>query len=112
MRVQVDGQEYQVPELDDLTFREANLIKRLTGLRAGEYAEAFNSGDTDMALGIAVIAMYRAGKLTDLNPDVLLDMRVNAVDFIAEEGDEEAVVGPPAEDGGPDDSDAAEPSEE
>lgn len=112
MRVKIDGTEYAVPELDDLTFREANLVKRLTGLRVGEYEDAFSSGDTDMLLAIALIAKRRAGDLTDLNPDDLMDTPIGKVEFIGEDGDAEAVTLPPAEAGGQDDSAAGEISEE
>lgn len=60
-----------VPGLDgeydaDLTYftnRELHEIKKQTGLRAGEFEEAFAKGDNDVMVAFAAIVLARAGKV-------------------------------------------------
>lgn len=84
--------EYPLPE--NLTFREMQAIKRITGLRAGEVFPALYAGDTDAFLAFAYIAMRRAGEA--ITEDQLLDLPIDRIDLDFSE-DEEADAGPPAE---------------
>lgn len=44
------------------TNKEFHTIKRLAGIRAGEIKAAFDSGDNDLIVAFAVIALERSGK--------------------------------------------------
>lgn len=46
---------------ESFTYREMGLIKRITGLRAGELEDALNAGDVEVIVALAVIAGTRAG---------------------------------------------------
>lgn len=59
--------EYDL-DLGYFTNRELHLIKQVSGVRAGEIAEALGAGDNDVLVALAAIAAKRAGK------DVPLDM--------------------------------------
>lgn len=54
-----DG-EYEI----DFEFNNAELhtIKRVAGIRAGEFNEALEKGDNDLNVAIAIIALQQAGK--------------------------------------------------
>jgi hypothetical protein len=85
-----------VPGLDgeyaaDITFftnRELHRIKKMTGLRAGEFMEAFQVGDNDMVVALAVIVMEREGK--EDAEDLLWDAPAGSVTL--EDDEDEAVV--------------------
>lgn len=100
MKLKIDERELEFPQLDTLTFREAGLIKKMTGLRMGEFEKAFNEGDTDIIYALALVAKSRADGTVDA--DALLDTPITAIDIVLEPGDvdaedEEAENGPPAE---------------
>lgn len=69
-----DGREheYEIPE--SLTFREAGLVKRMSGVRGGEIAEALRLGDAEVIAALAVIAVRRTGE--PITEDEILDMEV------------------------------------
>jgi hypothetical protein len=92
MKINVNGASYPFPEIDTITFREASIVKNLTGLRLGEFGEAFENGDTDMMLGLAAVAVYRHSGQTDF--DYLYDLNLDLIQFEVEESDTEL---PPAE---------------
>jgi hypothetical protein len=75
-----------------MTNRELHVIKKLTGLRVGEFQEALANADTDVILGIAVVALTRHGK--DVHEDTLWDAEAGAITYVAEE----EPASPPAED--------------
>ena len=85
-----DG-EYEISLEQFFNGDELHFIKKRSGVRAGELEEAFRAGDYDVILGIAVIAMERAGVTVD--PDVIWKAQLGKIEFIA---DEEADAGPPA----------------
>lgn len=106
MKVVYLEHEYEVPEFDTLSFRETKTIKRVTGLRPGEWSEAFEQSDPDMQLAILVVALARAGVAFD--EQTLLDSNAfTTIGYKAEEGEAEVV--PPAEAGA--DVEAETPSE-
>lgn len=55
-----DG-EYPI-DIGAFTMRELQIIKRVSGVRAGELEEAFAAGDSDVILAVAVIAVRRNEK--------------------------------------------------
>ncbi len=57
----VDG-EYESIGLDEFTMGEWRRVKKLTGLRAGEFEEAGKAGDMDALYALAIISLERAGK--------------------------------------------------
>lgn len=58
--------EYDCDDISDfvssLNMGELHRIKKLTGLRAGEFGEAFDTGDSDLTVGIAAVVLERNGK--------------------------------------------------
>lgn len=99
MKIRIDGREFDFPVLDTMTFREAKLVKKATGLKMGQYAEALEDGDVDMLLAMALIAKLRADGIVDT--EKLLDMPIDKLevfdDEVPEDDDEEAEQSPPAE---------------
>jgi hypothetical protein len=89
LKIAIDGREFDFPSLETLTFREAGLIKKITGLRMGQFAEAFENGDTDMVLSLALVAKMRED--ADVDAEALLDTPIAKVDVIVEDGDMEEV---------------------
>ncbi len=49
-------------DLSYFTNAELHLIKKETGLRAGELSEAFAAGDNDLMVAIAAIAIWRKNR--------------------------------------------------
>lgn len=92
MKIRVHEQEYPFPEIDTITYREAALVKKLTGLRFGEFGEAFENGDTDIMVGLAAVAVYRNSGQTDL--DYLFNLTLDEIAYVTEESDSEL---PPTE---------------
>lgn len=60
--ITIDGSRYPLPE--NFSFREAQWVKRLTGLRMGDFMEALSRGDADFTLAYAIVAMARNTELT------------------------------------------------
>lgn len=86
-----DGQ-YDVPP--ELTLRELHTIKRISGLRPNEFGEAFDKGDTDIVLALALIGLERAGHI--VNEDMLWDSQTGRIriDFSVDDD-----AGPPPKTG-------------
>lgn len=59
----IDG-EYEI-DLGRFTNAELRLIKRESGVRAGEIEEAFRAMDNDLLVCFGIIALQRAGRLVD-----------------------------------------------
>lgn len=104
--VSLDG-EYEA-DLGYFTNRELHEIKKATGLRAGEFEEAMNSGDNDLLVVMAALMLERAGQKDVL--EQLWDLPAGKISFDVsdEEIPEEDDALPPAS--GPDDE--PEPSAE
>jgi hypothetical protein len=94
MKLKIDGRELEFPELDTMTFREAGIIKKVTGLRMGQYAQAFEDGDVDMVLALALVALKRADGIVD--QDILLDTPISKIEVIPNEPEVEDNPDPPA----------------
>ena len=63
--------------------RELHRIKKITGIRAGELGEALVSGDTDILVALAVVAIERTGKTVDV--DDFWNAEVGSIDYVSEE---------------------------
>lgn len=81
-----DG-EYDL-DVSYFTNRELNIIKRLSGVRAGELDEAFGAGDNDLIVALAVIALRRAGKTAA--EDAIWDAPSGKITFVADEVEADA----------------------
>lgn len=68
---------------ETLTQREAHKIKKATGLRLGELEDAVDSGDSDMVIAFAIVALDRAKKRYDI--ESLWDAPLGAVVLEADE---------------------------
>lgn len=66
----IDG-EYDLATVDEWTHDDWHLVKKLTGLKLGDFLRADEDGeaDADVILALAVVSCQRAGKR---NPHVLL----------------------------------------
>jgi len=85
-----DG-EYEF-EFGSFTTREMHRIKKLTGLVAIDFEDAFLKRDPDLFLGLAVEAMERNGKA--VVEDVLWDAPIGSLRLVMGEEEEES---PPEE---------------
>jgi hypothetical protein len=89
VRILIDDVEYPLPL--DLTYREMNLMKRVSGLRAGELYEALDVSDPDAVIAFAAVAIRRANPEMSVKAieDDLLDREFGKIilDFRVE-GDE------------------------
>ena len=56
-----DG-EYEIDPDVGFTNRELNIIKRISGVRAGELDEALKAGDNDLVLAITAVAVRQKGR--------------------------------------------------
>lgn len=77
-------------DISSFTMRELQIIKRMSGVRAGELEEAFKAGDTDLLLAIAVIAVRRNGKQWEAFEKLAWESDVASITFEGEEVAEEA----------------------
>ncbi len=89
-----DG-EYEF-DASTLSNRELHLIKRLSGVRAGELVEALLAGDSDMLVALAAVAITRTGK--PLMEDLLWDAEAGTITYEGETVEEADEV-PPASSG-------------
>lgn len=93
------AEEFPLP--DSFTYEEMALVKRITGLRAGELVDAMIADDSDVAVAYAAIALRRSGQgLSDFQ----IREQLNELVYGSIEIDwtkEEAADGPPADAGAP-----------
>lgn len=76
-------------DIGSFTMRELQIIKRMSGVRAGELEEAFAAGDSSLILAIAVIAVRRNGKNWEAFEQIAWDSDLGAITFVAEEAADE-----------------------
>lgn len=74
----MDG-EYEFEDFTTFSNRELHRIKKLTGLRLGEFQEAFASLDNDVLVGLAVVVLERQGK--DVDEEQLWDAPAGGLVF-------------------------------
>lgn len=76
------------------TARELHWIKKITGLRLGEFEEALEALDYDVVVSFALVALVRSGKVSRQDwqrmSDFLLDAEIGKITIepILEEGDD------------------------
>ncbi len=87
-KVKLNNETYEVPDMTRLTFREQNWIKRIGGLRMGEYGEAAEAGDSDLYFAMFAIAKRRADGSDWKELEALLDTEVLEIEFLPDEEDE------------------------
>ena len=81
-----------------LTNREFHIIKELSGLRAMEIDDGLTAGDIDLAVALAVCALYRDGKTHwKETAEQLLDADVGAIRIEPEPSEMEDDALPPAQ---------------
>jgi hypothetical protein len=76
-----------------LTHRELHRIKMVTGLRAGEFEDAWRNGDNDLYIVLSLVILTRAGKSYD--DDLLWDAKAGQLQIVLGEREEEDDVDPP-----------------
>lgn len=94
-----DG-SYDVDFTRDFTNRELHTIKKVAGVTAGEIQEAFERGDNDMVVALAVIALERTGE--KVNVDAIWDAPAGGITVEIGERDEvdaDPLPSPPSDDG-------------
>jgi hypothetical protein len=82
-----DG-EYPI-DIGSFTMRELQIIKRMSGVRAGELTEAFDAGDSDLIFAICVIAVRRNGRNWEAFEKIAWDVDFDAITFIADEDEQD-----------------------
>jgi hypothetical protein len=97
VRAELDG-EYELDSAGFTNF-ELHAIKRLCGLAAGDFADAFARRDNDMLMALGMVALMRAGRIVGRTPwtspevAALWDAPVGSITVT---DDEEADAVPPA----------------
>jgi hypothetical protein len=76
--------EYPV-DIGAFTMRELQIIKRMSGVRAGELEEAFAAGDSSLVLALAVIAVRRNGKKWEDFEQLAWESEMGQITFMGEE---------------------------
>lgn len=85
MQLKVDGRLYPFPDFESLTFREARMMKDITGLKMGAMVEAFEQMDTDVIVALALIAISRQDGT--VNADALYDLPITSVELVLPEAE-------------------------
>src|SRR3954451_17021770 len=84
---------------EPFTMWELHLIKKVSGIRAGELEEASDAGDSDLVVVLAVVAMRRAGKVRKEHAiqvaDLLMDSAAGVIRYREDDKGDDA--SPPAE---------------
>jgi len=93
-----DG-EYPI-NIDALTNRDLHLIKRVSGVRAGELGEEFDRGNNDLIVAITLIAAQRNG--VAIPEDDLWDASIGKITLVGDEVEEDLPSAPPSVNGGHD----------
>ena len=95
--IEWDGRDYPIPDYSQVTFRENQLVKRVTGLRVGELQEAFEKNDSDAILALFLISKMRMDG--DVDVDSILDTPVLEFTIKTQENEEQVPTEPAAEAG-------------
>lgn len=82
-------------DLSYLTNRDFHTIKKLSGVRAGEFEEALEKGDNDVIVALAVIALERKGLTVDA--DVLWNAPAGKMSFVLDDVEEAEDTAPLAQ---------------
>ena len=90
----VDGSYEFDFEERPFTNGELHMIKTTAGVRAGEIEEAFDKGDNDMMVALALIVLKRHGKV--IPHDALWDAPAGCLTFEMDDVAEDDAVPPPS----------------
>jgi hypothetical protein len=95
----IDGLEgeYDI-DLGFFTNRELHTIKRLTGLRVGEFDDAMAAGDSDVLVAFCMVALQRNDKRVDEN--ALWDAEAGSITIIVGDDQEPPLESVPLESSG------------
>lgn len=74
-------------DIGTFTMRELEIIKRVSGVRAGELEEAFNAGDSTLILAVAVIAVRRNERDWQAFEKLAWESELGQFVFTSDEGD-------------------------
>ena len=79
---------HEFEDFTSFTNRELHRIKKQTGIRVGEFAEALEAGDNDLLVALATVILERTGIKVD--DDILWDADAGAItmDFSVEAEEE------------------------
>jgi hypothetical protein len=88
-------------DMGTFSMRELNIIKRMSGVRAGELSEAFAAGDSDVIFAMAVVAVRRNGRDWEAFEKIGWEVDFDAYEFVTEEdaADEPVPLTPANENG-------------
>lgn len=82
-------------DIGKLSNRDLHTIKKLSGVRANELEEAFEAGDTDLILALAVIALEQNGhRMEKPAVDALWNAPIGKISLAVPDEEEEEI--PPA----------------
>lgn len=84
--------EYPI-DVGTFTMRELQIIKRMSGVRAGELEEAFGAGDSDLILAVAVVAVRQSKKDWQAFEALAWESDVGAISFVGDEEEDEGTAG-------------------
>ena len=90
MRIKCPAGEFELPE--NLTFREMQQIKRVTGLNPGQIPDALDEGDPMIVVAFVIIAAARSGK--DVDENKILSWTLDDIEFGEDEDEAEAEENP------------------
>jgi hypothetical protein len=87
-----DG-EYDL-DVSSFTMGELHEIKKLTGLRLGEFEEAAAAQDLDFIVALAIVALKRAGR--QIVPKLIWDAEAGSIVYQSDDPEPEGDAVPPA----------------
>ena len=79
---------HEFEDFASFTNRELHRIKKMTGIRVGEFSEALGAGDNDLLVALATVILERNG--ITVNDDILWDADAGAItmDFTTEDAED------------------------
>lgn len=81
MKIKCPAGEYEMPE--ELTFKEMQQIKGISGLNPAQIPDALDEGDPMLVVAFVIIAAGRSGKR--LSEDKVMGWTLTDIEFIAPE---------------------------
>ena len=84
LTIKINDREYSFAP--PFTNRELHTIKRIAGVRSAEIQQAYEAGDNDLLICLALIAVQRAGAARP-TLDELWDMPVGAISVVVPDED-------------------------
>lgn len=77
MKIKCPAGDFEMPE--NLTFREMQQIKSITGLNPGQIPDALDEGDPMIVVAFVIIAAARSGK--DVDENKILSWTLDDIEF-------------------------------